>query len=155
METHALWKCIRGVVGTRRVGCGFWNVYVSRKNMPKQIFKPYAGVKHNSKTSPYSRSCKGSGFGSYRPRQVGTRCRHCNARVRFQLSETRGDGRGRSRRVSVCLNRPTKFAGVESGMPYSLDEWTLLELINECNRLNRGEQKERDGFVRASEYRRG
>ena len=141
MKSQVLWKCLRGVYGTKRLGCGFWNVYQSKKDMPKRILKPYRGVKHDSKTSSYSRACKGSGFGRYRPRLVDTRCRHCNARVRFQLAKDRGDGRGRKRRVIVLDG---------------LDEWTLQELLDECNRRNRGEQLERDeiGFVRAKNYRR-
>lgn len=152
MKTQALWKCIRGTFGNKRVGCGFWNVYQSKKDMSRTIFKPYRGVNHDSKTSPHSRSRKGSGFGDRRPRQVDTRCRHCNGRVRFQLSEERGDGRGRRRRVVLTLKAPK----VEKGPITSLDEWTVEELLHLCNLRNRGEQVERDNirFVRAKNYRR-
>jgi len=152
MKTQALWKCIRGTFGTKRVGCGFWNVYQSKKDMSKTIYQPYRGVMHNSKTSPYSRSCKGSGWGDTRPRQVDTRCRHCNARVRFQLSQTRGDGRGRRRRVVLTLAAPK----VPEGPITPLDEWTVQELLDLCNLRNRGEQVEQDNirFTRAKNYRR-
>lgn len=151
-RTQALWKCLRMVVGTRRVGCGFWNVYQSKKDMPLSVFDPYAGVGPRSKTSPYSRACKGSGFGQYRWRQVDTRCRHCNARVRFQLSSFRGDGRGRPRRVKVSLGAPF----LEGGEIIPFNYWTLQQLIDRCNLNNRGEQMERDEikFVRAKNYRK-
>ena len=152
MKTQALWKCLRGTFGKKRVGCGFWNVYQSKKDMHRSIKKPYALKRADSKVSPYVSAAKGSGFGSHRPRQVDTRCRHCNARVRFQLSTTRGDGRGRRRRVVLTLAAPT----VAKGPITSLDEWTVQELLDACNLRNRGEQLERDniGFVRAKNYRR-
>lgn len=168
MKSQALWRCKIGIYGTKRRGCGYWNVYQSKKHMPKRIYKPYRGVKHDSRTSPYSRSCKGSGFGQTRPRQVDTRCRHCDARVRFQLALNRGDSRGRSRRVDIILTgkvdpRSVRLMRIDGnfseliGNPESrpLDEWTLEELIEGCNIRNRGIQQENDyiGFVRAKNYR--
>ena len=152
MKTQALWRCIRGTFGKKRVGCGFWNVYQSKKDMPRSIRDPYALKRADSKVSSYVSAAKGSGFGSHRPRQVDTRCRHCNARVRFQLSQTRGDGRGRRRRVVLTL----AARKVAKGPITSLDEWTVQELLDVCNLRNRGEQLERDniGFVRAKNYRR-
>ena len=152
---RALWKCCRGSRGNQRVGCNFWNVYESRHGMNRDVLRPYSGVKHNSKTSPYSRACKGSGFGMYRPRTVDTRCRHCNARVRFQLSQTRGDGRGRPRRVIVSLDGSKEpFSTKGPRIPFS--DWPLLELIDRCNLLNRGVMDERNlmGFIRAKDYQR-
>ena len=170
MKTQALWKCVPGVYGTKRLGCGFWNVYQSKKNMPRRIRKPYVGLSVNSKVSPYVSSNRGGSFGSHRARQVDTRCRHCNVRVRFQLATDRGDGRGRRRRVVVMLAGrvdprserlmiangldPSELIGNREARP--LDEWSLEELIEGCNLRNRGVQTERDeiGFVRAKNYRR-
>ena len=166
MKTQALWKCVRGIYGTKKIGCGFWNVYQSKNDMPRRIVKPYRGVKHDSMTSSYSRASKGSGFGRTRPRQVDTRCRHCNSRVRFQLATERGDGRGRKRRVKVILvgrvdprserlmEDPAAIIGNREVRP--LNDWTLDELIEGCNLRNRGVQREHDeiGFVRAKNYRR-
>ena len=170
MKTQALWKCVRGVYGNKRLGCGFWNVYQSKNNMPRNIWKPYVGLSARSKVSPYVSSCRGGSFGTHRARQVDTRCRHCNARVRFQLATKRGDGRGRKRRVVVMLagrvdprserlmiangQDPESLIGNRESRP--LNEWTLEELIQSCNLRNRGVQFERDeiGFVRAKNYRR-
>jgi hypothetical protein len=140
MKTNAIWKCGRSTVNGKRVGCNYWNVYQSKAGQPKSIRQPYKPVSSRSKTSPYSRSCKGSGVGQYRPRKVDTRCRHCNSRARFQLSESRGDGRGRPRRVRVVLR--------------SVENMTLIDLIERCNEMNRGEFDERYdiGFQRAKTY---
>jgi hypothetical protein len=147
----ALWLCGRARVndrrvGSRLVGCNYWNVYVSRRLSKKSIKNPYTPVKPTSKTSPYSRSCKGSGTGEYRPRKVDTVCRHCGARARFQLSERRNDGRGRPRRVSVSFGNPRHG---------KYDELALKDLIDIANEKNRGEYQERlqIHFVPAKIYR--
>jgi len=152
MKTQALWRCIRGTFGSRKLGCGFWNVYQSKKDMPRSIRDPYVGLASNSKVSPYVSAQRGGSSGQWRARQVDTRCRHCNARVRFQLSQRRGDGRGRRRRVELTLAAPK----VPKGPITSLDEWTVQELLDLCNLRNRGEQVEQDNirFTRAKNYRR-
>ena len=172
-KTHAIWRCGRSTVrdrrtGTRRVGCNYYNVYISRTKSKRSVVDPYKGVKSTSKTSAYSRSCKGSGFGRYRPRKVDTECRHCGARARFQLSEKRGDGRGRPRRVSVNLSaiHPADWdkmvATTKPGArqiwpsPRPLNEFTLKELIETAERMNRAQYEEnlQTGFVPAKIYRR-
>ena len=142
MKTNALWKCARGSVNGKRVGCNYWNVYQSKNDMPLSKYNPYKGVSIRSKTSPYGRACRGSGVGTHRRRKVDTRCRHCNARARFQLSEKRGDGRGRPRRVKVMLE--------------AVKDFDVEQLLERCNQLNRGEYDERYdiGFVRAKNYER-
>ena len=169
--TQALWKCGRQSVsdrrtGTRMIGCNYWNVYISRKRSNKTVYDPYAGVGHRSKTSPYSRAQKGSGFGPHRPRPVDTVCRHCNARARFQLSRKRGDGRGRPRRVTVTLEgvHPDDLGdvvhhphlGAVDFKLTSLDLFTIAELIQTAEWLNSREHEDRTqiGFVPAKIYRK-
>jgi hypothetical protein len=170
MKTQALWKCIRGTFGKKRLGCGFWNVYQSKKDMPRNIHDPYVGLASNSKVSPYVSAQRGGSSGQWRARQVDTRCRHCNARVRFQLDTKRGDGRGRKRRVVLVLhgrvdprserlmiaNGEDPKSLIGNREPRYLNEWSLEELIESCNLRNRGEQVEQDNirFTRAKNYRR-
>jgi hypothetical protein len=160
-KTHAIWKCGRGVVrdrrtGVRRVGCNYYNVYISRTRSKRSVRDPYRGVKSTSKTSPYSRASKGSGSGQYRPRKVDTQCRHCGARARFQLSSRRGDGRGRKRRVSVILKsiRPSDW-DKDPPVITKLDEFSVEELIEAANRMNVKDYDERVeiGFRPAKIYR--
>jgi hypothetical protein len=160
-KTHAIWKCGRAVIrdrrtGTRRVGCNYYNVYISRTQSKRSVVDPYRGVKSTSKTSPYGRAQRGSGSGQYRPRKVDTQCRHCGARARFQLSLKRGDGRGRKRRVTVNLKaiHPRDWDESERILT-KLDEFTVEELIQTANRMNQKDYDERVeiGFVPAKIYR--
>jgi hypothetical protein len=160
-KTHAIWKCGRAVIrdrrtGTRRVGCNYYNVYISRTQSKRSVVDPYRGVKPTSKTSPYTRAAKGSGYGQYRPRKVDTQCRHCGARARFQLSSRRGDGRGRKRRVTVNLKaiHPRDWDASDRILT-KLDEFTVEELIQTANRMNQKDYDERVeiGFVPAKIYR--
>jgi len=172
-KTHAIWRCGRATIrdrrtGTRRVGCNYYNVYISRTQSKRSVRDPYKGVGPRSKTSPYTRGCKGSGSGQYRPRKVDTECRHCGARARFQLSEKRGDGRGRPRRVSVNLSaiHPEDYdrmvinhePGEREIWPprRPLNDFTLKELIETAERMNREQYTEnlQTGFVPARIYRR-
>ena len=164
-KTHAIWKCGRAVTydrrtGARRIGCNYYNVYISRTQSPRSVRDPYKGVGPRSKTSPYARAQRGSGSGEYRPRKVDTVCRHCGARARFQLSSKRGDGRGRPRRVTVSLRSIHPRDWVPGQHPTDwvltkLDEFTVDELIETANRMNRADYDERleIGFVPAKIYR--
>jgi hypothetical protein len=164
-KQHAIWKCGRATVtdrrtGTRRIGCNYYNVYISRTNSKRSVRDPYRGVKSTSKTSPYGRAQRGSGIGEYRPRKVDTQCRHCGARARFQLSPKRGDGRGRKRRVSVSLKaiHPRDWVPNQPSQEWKftkLDEFTVEELIETANRMNNRDYDDRVqiGFVPAKIYR--
>ena len=164
-KTHAIWRCGRAVIrdrrtGTRRVGCNYYNVYISRTNSKRSVVDPYQSVKPTSKTSPYGRAQRGSGAGQYRPRKVDTQCRHCGARARFQLSSRRGDGRGRKRRVDLILKgiHPRDWDAAQEPIDRKftkLDEFTVDELIQTANRMKQNDYEERVeiGFVPAKIYR--